>query len=314
MSMKTIQLFAAVLFLAATTSCVSSKVHKELQGEYDILSTEASGLRKANADFEVLVREQLDAINRMKKQVEALISDTTALGSSMRDFARKNEKLDEQYNMLLTNNKSLVARSAQENKALMEELEILQSRLQAKEDSLVVREKRLYELENAIARKDSAMNYLQNKVAEALLGFTGKGLTIYNKNGRVYVSMENSLLFASGSYDVAPKGKEALTGLAKVLADNPDISILVEGHTDNDPYRGTGLIKDNWDLSVMRATSVVKILTDGANLKQDNITAAGRGEYFPLVPNNSAENKAKNRRTEIILTPNLNELLQILGN
>jgi chemotaxis protein MotB len=124
--------------------------------------------------------------------------------------------------------------------------------------------------------------------------------------------MENSLLFASGSYSVSTRGQEALRNIAGVLAANPDINVLVEGHTDNDPFNGSGVIKDNWDLSVMRATSVVKIMTDAAKLNKERITAAGKGEFSPLAPNNSAENKAKNRRTEIILTPDLSELAELL--
>jgi len=224
----------------------------------------------------------------------------------------KYAKLSQQYDNMAKNNTALMAQSAAESKALIEELELLQSKLEAKEDSLRMREKRVNELERALVRKDSAMNYVRGRLADALLGFEGKGLSIYTKNGQVYVSMENSLLFASGSYTVSSRGQEALRNIAGVLASNPDINVLVEGHTDNDPYNGTGLIKDNWDLSVMRATAVVKIMTDAATLNKERITAAGKGEFSPLAPNISQENKAKNRRTEIILTPDLSELAQLL--
>jgi chemotaxis protein MotB len=132
------------------------------------------------------------------------------------------------------------------------------------------------------------------------------------RDGKVYVSLENSLLFAPGSWDVAPKGQVALENLARVLAENNDISVLVEGHTDNDPYRGQSQVRDNWDLSVMRATNVVKILTTNQGLDPERITAAGRGEFIPLVENDTPENKAINRRTEIILTPDLTELANLL--
>lgn len=301
------------LFTTLTfASCVSTKVHNELQDRYDKLSEEAQGLRSANADYEVQVKEQQDALNKMKGQINKLIKDTTSLGEDIRTWKNKYDKLNKQYEYVLANNSSLMAASAKENKALLAKLELMQSALQAKEDSLITREKRVQELEGMIARKDSAMNYLRTKVAAALTGFEGKGLTIYQKNGKVYVSMENSLLFASGSYTVAKRGQEALTNIAGVLAENTDINILVEGHTDNDPYNGSGTIKDNWDLSVMRATSVVKILTQAAKLSQDRITAAGRGEFSPLAPNDTAENKAKNRRTEIILTPDLSEIAELL--
>ena len=310
--MKIQKTLLAIFIAASLASCVSSKVHKELQGQYDELSTEAGKLRKSNADYEVQVKEQKDRISTLEGEMKKLVNDTIAMGEKLRDWHNRYDKLNKQYEYVLSNNSTLMAASAKENLALMEQMELLQNKLQAKEDSLRIREKRVNELEDAISRKDSAMNFLRNKIANALTGFEGKGLTIYTKNGQVYVSMENSLLFASGSYSVSKRGVEALENIAGVLAENKDINVLVEGHTDNDPFNGSGTIKDNWDLSVMRATSVVKILTGAANLSQDRITAAGKGEFSPLVPNNSAENKAKNRRTEIILSPDLSELAEIL--
>jgi chemotaxis protein MotB len=304
-----------VLFLLAIftlSSCVTSKVHKDLQGRYDALDKEANDLRKANGEYEVQVREQKDRISKLDGDVERLVADTTSLGHQKRQLEEKYAKLSQQYDYLAKNNSALLAQTAAETKVLIEELELLQNKLEAKEDSLRLREKRVNELERALARKDSAMNYIRYKLADALLGFEGKGLTIYTKDGKVYVSMENSLLFASGSYTVSSRGQEALRNIAAVLAANPDINVLVEGHTDNDPYNGTGVVKDNWDLSVMRATSVVKIMMEAAKLNKQRITAAGKGEFSPLVPNNSAENKAKNRRTEIILTPDLSELAQLI--
>ncbi len=302
----------ALVGMAFLSGCVSSKVHKDLQAKYDALDTEARKLRADNADYEIAVKELSDKIARLQKEQSRLIADTVRLGAEKRTLNEKYDKLSKQYDYMAENSSSLIAASAQENKALLEQLELLQNKLQAKEDSLVIREKRVNELEAALARKDSAMNYVRNKLADALLGFEGKGLSIYTKDGKVYVSMENSLLFASGSYAVSSRGQEALGNIAGVLADNPDVNVLVEGHTDDDPYNGTGLIKDNWDLSVMRATAVVRIMTSSANLNKEQITAAGRGEYLPLVTNSSAENKAKNRRTEIILTPDLGELAELL--
>ena len=237
----------------------------------------------------------------------------------MRALQTKYDRLSKQYDYLLDNNSTLIAASARENKALMDEIATMQSRLQAKEDSLNTERRmlekgrtRMEELERIIGRQDSTVNYVRQKVADALLGFTGKGLTVNMRDGKVYVSLENSLLFAPGSWEVAPNGKIALQNLAGVLAENQDISILVEGHTDNDPYRGQSQVRDNWDLSVMRATNVVKILTTNASLDSKRITAAGRGEFVPLVDNDSPANKAVNRRTEIILTPDLSELANLL--
>ena len=200
-----------------------------------------------------------------------------------------------------------------------DELKALEKKLDNKEKSLdnlnaelKKREERVNELEDILKRKDEAVNALKKKVTDALLGFEGKGLTITQKNGKVYVSLEESLLFASGSTSVEKKGESALIKLAKVLEENTDINILVEGHTDDVPMSGSGQIKDNWDLSVMRATSIVKILTKNSNIDPTRLTAAGRGEDMPLDPANTKEARAKNRRPEIILTPKLDELFKLL--
>ena len=152
---------------------------------------------------------------------------------------------------------------------------------------------------------------LKNKVSNALLNFKDKGLTVEQKNGRIYVSMEAKLLFPSGSTTVNPEGKEALVDLAKVLEKQENITVLVEGHTDIDAYRGSGQIKDNWDLSVMRSTSVVKLMLENSTLDPTMLTAAGRGEFMPLDPAKTAEAKAKNRRIEIVLTPKFKNLIEI---
>jgi chemotaxis protein MotB len=175
------------------------------------------------------------------------------------------------------------------------------------------RNERLAELESALQEKDAMMAELKNKVSDALLGFENNGLTITQRNGMVYVSMEEKLLFQTGSYAVDPRGVEALENLGRVLERNPDIHIMVEGHTDNVPYRSSsGQIQDNWDLSVKRATSIVRILLDHSNIDPKRITASGRGEFYPIEPNTTSEARQKNRRTEIILTPDLEKLYQLL--
>jgi chemotaxis protein MotB len=149
-------------------------------------------------------------------------------------------------------------------------------------------------------------------VADALKGFEDKGLTIYEKNGKVYVSLDEKLLFASGSWEIDNNGRAALTELGKVLAGDHDINVVIEGHTDNVPYRGSGNVKDNWDLSVMRATAVVKELLKNKDILPQRISASGRSEYIPMDIEDSREARAKNRRTEIILTPKLDELFKII--
>ena len=173
---------------------------------------------------------------------------------------------------------------------------------------------RLDELQSILDKKDSVVKALKNKVSEALLGYENKGLTVKQKNGKVYVSMDESLLFASGKYEVTPKGADALKKLAKVLETNKDINIMVEGHTDNVPYKGSDQFLDNWDLSAKRATTVIRILLGNSSINAESITAAGRSEYFPVDKANTSEARSKNRRTEIILSPKLDELLKIIEN
>lgn len=301
------------------TSCVSTKVHKTLQEKYDLLANESDQLRQKNEARIAENSELQRTLSEARQEVSVLTQDTTVKFDQMRALQTKYDRLSKQYDYLLDNNNSLIAASARENKTLMDQLSTMQSRLQAKEDSLNTErrmlergQRRVDELEGIIRRKDSTVAFVRQKVADALLGFNGKGLTVNMRDGKVYVSLENSLLFAPGSWNVAANGQVALENLAKVLADNEDISVLVEGHTDNDPYRGQGQVKDNWDLSVLRATNVVKILTGSSGLSPERITAAGRGEFVPLVANDSPENKAVNRRTEIILTPDLTELANLL--
>jgi chemotaxis protein MotB len=217
----------------------------------------------------------------------------------------------------------------------MKELMIAQEELQVKEDmlrqlerdlnakkesldaleaQLQEREKKVQELQRLIDEKDKAVEDLKNKITQALLGFKDKGLTVETKNGRIQVSMEAKLLFPSGSTSINPDGKQALIDLSKVLEGQEQLTILVEGHTDTDPFRGRGEIADNWDLSVMRATAVVKIMLANSNLDPKILTAAGRSEYIPVDESDSPEAKAKNRRIEIILTPNLDQLFEILDN
>ncbi len=324
LSAKTVGLLA--MGSLALSSCVTSKVHKDLQAQYQACQDEVEALRNKNREMEENNTELKAKFDRSSQKVESLTADTTQLGNDLRMARRNYDELNKSYEFLLKNNNTLLANNARENKALLTQMEALQTKLQTKEDSLRIeqarlseistqlaaREQRVNELEGIIQRKDSVVEYVRSKVSDALLGFQGNGLTVEMKNGQVYVSMDNSLLFASGSWNVAPQGKVALEKLAAVLADNPDIRILVEGHTDDDAYRGRGQVSDNWDLSVMRATSVVKIITENSGIDPKRITAAGRGEFLPLADNGTAEGKATNRRTEIILTPDLTELADLI--
>ncbi|MCB0431280.1 MAG: OmpA family protein [Flavobacteriales bacterium] len=318
---------------ALLSACVPARKFEEIKAKQDRCEADNALLKSQNEDLTVKMTELGAELTDFKKRHEGLVGDTAVLGKSLRQMTQNYDKLNETYELLLKNNKEMLAGSRTETEKLMTELQKTQSNLQKQEDALKLlerelqakqkdlernsqelseREAKINELQGILEKKDKAVEDLRKKVSDALLGFENKGLTIEQKNGKVYVSLEENLLFASGSYQVDTKGKEALKKLAGVLADNQDINVLVEGHTDNVPYKGSGQIKDNWDLSVLRATAIVRILTENKGLDPKRLTAAGRGEYLPIDPSDSKEARQKNRRTEIILTPKLDELLQIL--
>src|SRR5690606_35455918 len=202
------------------------------------------------------------------------------------------------YDQLKKDFESLEKNSDQAIKAEIERLNSLKSELDGKSS-------RVAELEGKLAAQDKNLKRLKDSLSKALFEFEGKGLTVEQKNGKVYVSMENKLLFPSGSWTVSGEGKDAVQQLAQVLASNPDIAILIEGYTDNDIIVGNlgGGITNNWDLSTKRATAIVNIIEQTSGIDKKNLTAAGRSEFAPIASNNTSDGKAKNRRIEVILTP-----------
>ncbi|NTW33549.1 MAG: OmpA family protein [Bacteroidetes bacterium] len=171
--------------------------------------------------------------------------------------------------------------------------------------------KQLKKFQDMIQAQKDVMIKLQSSIADALMNYKTDELSVYYKDGNVYVSMEEKLLFKSGSDVVDTKGKEALKTLAKVLATTKDVAVMIEGHTDNVPIK-TAQFKDNWDLSTARATSILRILTNEYSFDSNRITASGRGEFHPVKTNETVEGRASNRRTEIILSPDLKELYKLL--
>ena len=314
------------------SSCVPKRQLDDMETKYnserlkrEALSEQYMGLEKKTDELQAWVDEN-------KRRLTALGRDTTIQGKSIRQLTVNYDQLDKTYNELLRLQEKIRRGSEAEAAKYSKELETTSERLQEKEDklgemqralsdkekslndlsaALSAREAKVKELQSIIDKQDSAVSALRQKISAALLGFENKGLTITHKNGKVYVSLENELLFTSGSYVVGKKGKKALKQLAEVLKDNEEINISVEGHTDSDKYSGSGALKDNWDLSVIRATQIVKIL-EGYKVTSSRLTAAGRGEFHPLDAGDSKEAKEKNRRTEIILTPKLDELFDIL--
>ena len=230
------------------------------------------------------------------------------LGLSLEREKGLNEDLTEQQRKY----DDLMKMAGEEVENLSNHLMQKESELADKEGLLKDREARLRVLEDIVKRQDELMNALSDRIKNALLGFDADELSVEMRDGKVYVSMSDKLLFRSGSDAVEAKGQEALAKLADVLQRNADISILIEGHTDSVPI-STNRFRDNWDLSAARATSVVRILTNNKSLDPDRLTAAGRGEFSPIAPNDTREGRAKNRRTEIILAPKLDELMKLLG-
>ena len=323
----------STLVVGILFSCVPSRKYEELNSKYKTCNEENQNLKNSNKELEEKTNEMSASIDQLKKTISSLQSDTTVMGNSLRLMTSNYDNVNKTYQLLLDKNNELLSGNKTTTEKLMKDLQKTQEELQSKEDALrtlegsltakeeklktltadlASREKRVNELEAMISRKDSLVTALKNKVKDALLGFENNGLTIEQKNGKVYVSLDESLLFASGSYVVASKGVDVLKKLAKVLEQNQEINILVEGHTDNVPLNGKGDIADNWDLSVKRATSVVKIITTNSTVNPKRLTAAGRSEYIPLDMTNTADGRKKNRRTEIILSPKLDELLQML--
>lgn len=313
MKINIILFFIPCLFLS---SCIVTKKKFD-----DVLA------QKVRAEGELAERNnQLDKANASLKELnetlEKLKQDTTNIGQTYRATSQKLTELDKEYDQLNSYYKNLLNNSGKLNRdlaqqkdqlfAIQENLENTRKLNDSLSVSLAEREKKVKELELVLSNKDKAVRDLKDRISNALLNFKENDLTVKVKNGKVYVSLAEQLLFGSGSIDVDKKGVVALQQLAKAVKDQQDIQIVIEGHTDNVPIsKKSAYMQDNWDLSVMRATSITKILTS-AGVSSKQVTAAGKGEFSPLAANDSPQNRQKNRRTEIIITPNLDELFKIL--
>jgi len=316
------------------SSCITPLKHEEVKSKLAACETEMATLKKSVQENDARVAEMKEQLGKDQKFLDGLRRDTTIMGSNLRNLNSKYDKLNTVNEQLMDRYNRLLSGAEKDNAKLSSNLQMTQEELLKKQDELKAlevqlnkqktnrdelgtelkkREARVNELEDILKKKDQAVAELRKKLSDALVGFEGKGLTITQKNGKVYVSMDENLLFASGKTNVEAKGVEALKNVARVLEQNPDINVMVEGHTDDVPMKGSGEIKDNWDLSVMRATSVTKILLSNAKIDALRITAAGRGEFFPLDNAKTPDARKKNRRTELILTPKLDELLKVLG-
>ena len=335
------QLITGLALIGLLTSCVPQRKFEDLQTKKRLCDED---LLTANQKYNTLNAEKQIFENQLaenKKNLALLEQDTARLGVFGRKINTNYDRLNDSYEKLLNNNRELVGRSTSERDRLEGQLDKTKQELSSKETRLDALQKdldekrkllddkdakmkqeqaamektqvRIAELEKMLQAKEAAVIALRTKVADALTGLQGNGLNVYQKNGKVYVSLDESLLFAPGKTDVDNKGKDALIKLSKVLERELDINILIEGHTDNVPIK-TGCLKDNWDLSVLRATSIVRILLDNSSIAPVRLLPAGRGEFFPIENSDAPEARKKNRRTEIILTPKVDELLKILDN
>ena len=313
-----------LMVLLLLSACVPAKKYKDLLEREKVCSEELAKFKKSSGEYEALSKDLQTKFANASRDLAKLNQDTTALGSKYRLLLRDYNIIDGEYKSLQKSFDKLKNLSAKETAELQNQLEAKNNELQIKEDTLlkldqelkekqrllIEREKRVNELEEAIRKKEAAVQLLKAKVANALRGFENQGLSVVQKNGKIYVSLEAKLLFKSGSTFVEEEGVRALVELGKALESEKDLEIIVEGHTDTDKLNSSASPKNNWELSVLRATSVVQILLNNSSMTPSQIMAGGRGEFLPI----DESDKAKNRRIEVIISPNLNELFEIISN
>jgi len=303
----------------ALGGCVSSRQFKEMEMQKIALQKMSDSLLALSANQSGELGNLRVSHTQLTEEVAALRSDTIKIGDQFRRLQQAFQESSKQNQMLEDNYRKLLKGRESEATEMMNQLREARTQLLQREDSVLALERvlntkivRLNEMEEILARRDREMQALRSTVAKALKSYEGAGLTVQLRNGKVYISLSEKLLFASGSTAVADNGKKALTQLGQALNADTTLQILVEGHTDDVPMKPTMNLQDNWDLSVLRATSIVRILVKDGGVNRNRITASGKGEFSPLMPNDTPENKARNRRTEIILSPNLDMLYDLV--
>ncbi len=326
---------AVLLMVLSSMSCVSGKKFKSLQDTSRQYMNERDDFKTDNISLEMANRELETKIALLEKDMTGIQEEIGSVKAERDKALEEFNNISAKYDDLQNAQEELIRGSAKETQKLLAELQAAQANLQAKEDllrqleetldtkkaaldeltfELEKRNARMLELEKVLDAQKRIVQDLKNKVSEALLGFENNGLTVTMKNGKVYVSLDEKLLFRSASWEIDANGRNALKKLSAVLERNPDIQITIEGHTDNVPYNpGGGQLRDNWDLSVKRATTVVRTLLEGSRIDPKRLTASGRSEYVPVETANTSEARQKNRRTDIILTPDLTELYDLIN-
>ena len=325
--------FCALVFFA--NSCVSGKKYSGLQDTSKQFMNERDAFKTDNIGLEMQNKELKARLAALEKGMDTIKLEISSAQSERDKAVEDYNRISSKYTELQNAQEDLIKGNVKETQKLLAELQAAQLNLQKKEDllrqleqnldtkktsldqltfELEKRNARLAELEKILDAQKKLVQDLKNKVSEALLGFENNGLTVTMKNGKVYVSLDEKLLFKSASWDIDANGKNALKKLAGVLEKNPDIQVTIEGHTDNVPYNpGNSQLKDNWDLSVKRATTVIRVLLEGSRIDAKRLTASGRSQYQPVDDHNTTDARQKNRRTEIILTPDLTELYNLIN-
>ncbi|CDF80966.1 OmpA/MotB family protein [Formosa agariphila KMM 3901] len=315
------KLIVSVLsIMVATTSCVAPRVYKDLETRHDALKQENQSLMDENAELSAAKTQLEGDLAELQTNYDKTLAQRDRLQNDFDALKSNHQHLQDSYEALEKNSSESIAKNVQQNRELLAQLEAKEqalaaenNRLEELKKELQSRSNRVAELERVIAEKDATMLALKDAISRALTDFEGQGLTVEQRDGKVYISMENKLLFSSGSWAVGTEGRRAVEQLGSVLSVNPDIAVLIEGHTDDVPYKGNGQLSGNWDLSTKRATAIVNILRENKGINPENLTAAGRGEYAPIASNSTAEGRAKNRRIEVILTPKLDEISKLLN-
>ena len=312
-----------IVSVVVVCSCVPVKRYNELLEKEQKCSEELAKFKTDALNFEAKAADLESKLGVLSGQVSSLKKDTADIGQRYRTLLAKYNKMSLVNDALENNYDKLRLSGARETAILHADLLAKQLELQRKEDALLElekellakqhllssREQRVRELEDILRAQDDAVALLKEKIANALRGFENKGLTVEEKNGKIYVSLEAKLLFASGSTAIEEGGKVALIDLARVLEGENELEIIVEGHTDTDKLAGTKHPKTNWELSVLRSTAVIEIMMGNSTIDPKQLMAAGRSEFLPVDKNN----KAKNRRIEIIISPNLNALYELIS-
>jgi chemotaxis protein MotB len=335
MTKSTISSLGIIIIVISSFSCVSGRKYGNMQDTSKHFMNERDAFKSDNIGLEMQNRELEAKLAKLEKDIST-VSEDIAKVENERDRAIDDyNRISSKYAELQSAQEDLIRGNVKETQKLLSELQAAQRDLQNKEDilrqleqnldakkasldeltfELEKRNARMAELEKILDGQKKIVEDLKSKVSEALLGFENNGLTVSMKNGKVYVSLEEKLLFKSASWDIDANGRNALKKLGGVLERNPDIQIMIEGHTDNVPYNpGSGQLKDNWDLSVKRATTIVRELVSGSKIDPKRLTASGRSEYMPVDERNTSDARQKNRRTEIVLTPDLSELYELIN-